>query len=365
MYSVNGKRREAGLGSARDVSLVQARAKADAMRDVVTAGGDPLREKAATKTFLEVANELGTELKKSWRSPGQSAEWDRCLEYLAPLHEIAAGQLNVSDVKRAMKPLLDRPTVAAYALTIVKRVCTYASAHGYRDENASNPAVLYTATSRPRIKRQHHEAVPYREAPALMATLQARGDVLGDALTFIALTGCRKMEALDADWSEIDLASATWTIPLERMKTGTRDHAVPHVVPLTPPAVALLMRQPTVPTARGVGERQKGRVFVTKRKRRLPPSCFKYIVAKMNGTVHGLRSALRDYLGNETDVPREIAEGLLAHVVGGVEGAYRREIALRKHRDALTIWAKYLGFTWQESEAVPTQDVADQGREAA
>jgi integrase len=33
-------------------------------------------------------------------------------------------------------------------------------------------------------------------------------------------------------------------------------------------------------------------------------------------TVHGFRSAFRDWAGNETHCPREIAEAALAHVVG-------------------------------------------------
>ena len=40
-------------------------------------------------------------------------------------------------------------------------------------------------------------------------------------------------------------------------------------------------------------------------------------------TVHGLRSASRDWRA-ETCGPRELAEALLPHAVGGVEGAYAR-----------------------------------------
>ncbi len=35
-----------------------------------------------------------------------------------------------------------------------------------------------------------------------------------------------------------------------------------------------------------------------------------------NATIHGFRSAFRDWAGNETHFPREIAEAALAHVVG-------------------------------------------------
>jgi hypothetical protein len=53
---------------------------------------------------------------------------------------------------------------------------------------------------------------------------------------------------------------------------------------------------------------------------------------------HGFRSSLRD----ETDFPREVCEGVLAHVVGGVEGAYRRSDVLEKRRALLEAWASYV-----------------------
>jgi integrase len=64
---------------------------------------------------------------------------------------------------------------------------------------------------------------------------------------------------------------------------------------------------------------------------------------KLDGvTVHGFRSAFRDWAGNETHFPREIAEAALAHVVGDkAEQAYRRADALEKRRELMTSWAVY------------------------
>ena len=58
-------------------------------------------------------------------------------------------------------------------------------------------------------------------------------------------------------------------------------------------------------------------------------------------TTHGFRSAFRDWCGNETSFPREVAEAALAHVVGGVEGAYRRSDALEKRRLLMESWAQH------------------------
>jgi hypothetical protein len=63
---------------------------------------------------------------------------------------------------------------------------------------------------------------------------------------------------------------------------------------------------------------------------------------KVNSTVHGFRSAFRDWCGEATSFPREIAEGALSHVVGDeTERSYRRGDALAKRRKLMEAWAPY------------------------
>ena len=59
-------------------------------------------------------------------------------------------------------------------------------------------------------------------------------------------------------------------------------------------------------------------------------------------TVHGMRSAFRDWAGEETNFAREVAEAALAHVVGdAAEQAYRRGDALEKRRKLMSAWAAF------------------------
>jgi integrase len=59
-------------------------------------------------------------------------------------------------------------------------------------------------------------------------------------------------------------------------------------------------------------------------------------------TAHGFRSTFRDWAGNETDFPRELAEQALAHAIGDkAEQAYRRSDALERRRRLMTAWADY------------------------
>ena len=62
-----------------------------------------------------------------------------------------------------------------------------------------------------------------------------------------------------------------------------------------------------------------------------------------DATVHGFRSSFRDWVGETTRFPREVAEAALAHAVGNeVERAYRRGDALNERRKLMTAWAAYL-----------------------
>jgi integrase len=59
-------------------------------------------------------------------------------------------------------------------------------------------------------------------------------------------------------------------------------------------------------------------------------------------TAHGFRSAFRDWCGNETQFPRELAEHALAHVIGDkAEQAYRRSDALARRRELMEAWANF------------------------
>ncbi len=68
-------------------------------------------------------------------------------------------------------------------------------------------------------------------------------------------------------------------------------------------------------------------------------------------TPHGFRSAFRDWCGDQTSFPREVAEAALAHKTGDdTENAYRRSDALEKRRKLMTAWANYV--TAKPSEKV-------------
>ena len=184
-----------------------------------------------------------------------------------------------------------------------------------------------------RVERGHHAAMPYARVPAFLAEVRKRDAVAALAIEFTVLTAARTGEVLGAVWDEVDLDEKVWAIPAARMKAGRQ-----HRVPLSPAAIAILKKMKKIATGNYVFPgRKPGRP--------LSNMSMEMILRRMNvedATMHGFRSSFRDWVGNETDFQRELAEAALAHVVGdAVEQAYRRGDALEKRRAMMDAWAKF------------------------
>lgn len=80
--------------------------------------------------------------------------------------------------------------------------------------------------------------------------------------------------------------------------------------------------------------------------RPLSNMAFKLLLTRMGEkdfVPHGFRSSFRDWCGECTPFPREIAEAALAHIVGNaVEQAYRRGDALEKRRALMEAWSSFV-----------------------
>jgi integrase len=179
----------------------------------------------------------------------------------------------------------------------------------------------------------HHAAMPYSQLPAFLLRLRERPAIAAMALDFLILTAGRTGEVLGAQWREIDFAAKAWTIPGKRMKGGRERR-----VPLSRPALAILARLAEVKTGPFVFPGQR-------REKPLSNMCLEMVLRRMNVdgvTVHGFRSAFRDWAGDQTTFPREVCEAALAHIAGdATERAYRRGDALSKRRDLMEAWAEF------------------------
>ena len=312
------------------------------MRATLAGGSCPLAAKRLVRevwTFKDACDEWERAFGGQWKNDASRIEFQRHVGYCGGrggIWDVPIAELGVADVVRVVGGRKSTPAVAVNVLSLVRRVVTYAAAHGHRDVDKVNPAdrslINAILPLGGRVGgRKHHAAMPYRDVPAFVSRLRERDGAKFRALEMIVLTGARKNEVLGMTFDEVDLEQGVWTVPASRMKAGRS-----HCVPLTARAVEIIEAQ------RALSRDGSGLVFPSRRGRALSRfNAFDYIDTG-DATIHGFRSTLRDWLGDETDHEREAAEGILAHVVGGVEGAYRRGTGLRKRRAALEGWAEYL-----------------------
>jgi len=344
MYQFGGHQRELGLGAARDVSLARARDKAALYRGMLADGIDPLvakRAEQAIPTFGEVAEKVIEIATADSKNEKHAYQWQQTLTVkAAALSKIRVDRVTVEDILKVLQPLWETQNETASRLRgRIERVLDYAKVKRWR--SGENPAVWKANLdvllgARRKLVRGHHRALAYHECPAFIAALRARKSTAARALEFLTLTAARTGEVIGATWGEVDLKDKLWTIPKERMKAGKE-----HRVPLTDRAMAILAEMkigrepaPTDPIFPGprLTDPLSNMAMIAQIKR-----------MKMDLTPHGLRSSFRDFSGEMTAFPREVAEAALAHQVGDeVERAYRRGDALEKRRKLMAAWEGYL-----------------------
>ena len=361
IYRWRGKRKQLGLGPFSDIGVAEARKKAEAAKAHLLNGLDPKDQRDAEKrrsrapTFSEAAEALLKTLDKELAHPTHRRQWRRSLMDLAnPLADIPVDEVTTDQVLDVLTPIWNEtPDMAGRTRGRIERVLDAAKARGHR--TGENPArwrghlaVLLPKRSRKTVR--HHPALPFGEVAAFVAELRSREAVAARALEFTILTAARTGETIGATWSEIDLAAKVWTIPAGRMKMG-----VEHRVPLTGRAVAIL--RDLLDGAEQLGRtRPADPVFLSPDLRRpLSNAAMEMLLRRMNSdvTVHGFRSTFRDWAGEATEFPRELAEAALAHKVGdAVEQAYRRGDALEKRRRLMEDWATHCTLRPPDKERI-------------
>jgi integrase len=152
---------------------------------------------------------------------------------------------------------------------------------------------------------------------------------------FMVLTATRSGEARGAEWSEVDLDNAVWTIPAGRMKAKK-----PHRVPLSRGCLSILKK------AENVRQEDCGLIFpgAIKRKPLSDMTLSKLMKElKIAAVPHGFRSSFRDWAGEQTTHPREVIEFALAHVIKDkAEAAYARSDLFDKRSKLMDDWSLFV-----------------------
>ena len=114
-----------------------------------------------------------------------------------------------------------RPETARRVRQRMRTIFRWAMANELIETNPAGEAIDGALPSMPKIKA-HLRALPYEEVGSALKTVDASqtSHAAKQCLRFLMFTAARSGEARGATWDEMDLESATWTIPGSRMKAG-------------------------------------------------------------------------------------------------------------------------------------------------
>jgi len=362
----DGKRlRDMGLGSARDVTLQQARKEAAAARQQRAAGLDPIQARdearraaraAAERLWGQAVDDFVANIRDGWKSTHnprakkiqqpdgtlvgtQENQWRQSLREYGPPADTPVRLVTTQLILDGLRPVWiprdqgGKVETASRVRGRIERIWDAERVAG--NVSGDNPARwkghlehLLPAPERLKQKR-NHPALPYDQAPALYAALRFRTSRTARALRFLLLTAARTGEVTGMpDLSEIDFERKLWLIPGERMKSD-----VDHEVPLVPEAMELLRDLPRDKPPFDLSENSM--LYFLQRD---PPKGLGFPC-----TVHGLRSTFRDWVSETTNHSREVAEMAIAHQVKDkTEAAYRRGKLREKRKVLMEDWLHYL-----------------------
>jgi integrase len=244
-------------------------------------------------------------------------------------------------VMKCLEPIWTTKRVTAERVRgRIERILDWARVRGFRSgENSArwrgHLDHLLPKTSKTKAKK-HHPALSYAELPAFMAKLREQDSTAARALEFTILTAARSGEVLKARTDEINLGDKVWIVPPDHSKTG-----IEHRIPLSVRALELSNCPGSALFPGRHPDKAIGKMAMRDLLERLGHD---------DVTVHGFRSAFRDWCGDHTAFAREVAEAALGHRVGNeVERAYRRGDELDKRRKLMEAWATYCASPPAES----------------
>lgn len=228
---IDGKEKRKTLGQFPDMPLRTARVQNILLRD------KPEESPEKEKLFGEVAEEWLTVRMEGRASPGylKSVEL-RISKYIEPaLFSTPINDVTAPQVLTLLRLVENSGFVetAHRVRNIISQIFRFGVACGYC---VNDPAAPLTGALKPSKSKPFPAITTEPELKKLVSDiLSYQQPMMRYALLFSLLTAARPGEVRAAEWKEIDVDKATWTIPADKMKMG-----VEHTVSLSSQLVDVL-----------------------------------------------------------------------------------------------------------------------------
>lgn len=363
-YLFDGKRYDLSIGSYPEISLKEARKRAIEARNKLNQGINPKPEKkpliepakaaATLPTFKEYALACHELKSLEWINKKHSNQWINTLRDYAfkEIGDLPINEVDTEHILKILEPIWTTKTETASRLR-ARIEWVLASATTRKMRLGFNPALwrghLETILQKPSkvTPVKHHKALPYKEIPAFIKELKECDSVTALALQFLILNANRTGEVRFGLRQEV--VDDLWIIPAERMKIKKE-----HRVPLGKRSLELLA------VAKAIDP--ESIYLFSNNQKPLNNVAMANLIKKLKRsvTVHGFRSAFRDWVAEETDHSHEVAEKALAHTVANqVEAAYRRGDLLERRKRLSADWESYCQTgRWGDVITLPKQKAA-------
>jgi integrase len=349
LYRLNGQHRRATLGSYPTLSLADARDRAREMLREIGKGNDPAGIKIEARRreaqlFEAIAAEFVERHCKPNNRGWRRQEHDLQQVFLPLWRSRPIKSITRADILEVLDNIADRtsPQRATRYLALIKKLFNWCAERGYIEASpAANIKPPGKTNSRDRVLSDIELRLVWR-------CCEAAGWPFGDLFRLLILTAQRLGEVSTMCWHDIDLETATWTVPAAIAKNG-----VANEVPLSPAATDILMHLP--PLGR------RGFVFPALNGSANPVSGFSKAKARLDKDIaaalaeadqppmqqwrlHDLRRTAASRMA-QLGVAPHVIEKVLNHISGslaGVAGIYNRYGYTREKRQALELWAEHI-----------------------
>ena len=245
-YRIEGKEKLLAIGLYPNVILAEAREKKDQAKKQIANGVDPSAFKIASKqsvrrvvegNFEFVAREWHLKNSQRWSIKNAELLMGRLENYIFPwLGTCSVAEITPMQLLETLRRIESRGALetAHRVYQLCGQIFRYAVATGRASRDPTGD--LRGALSPTKVT--HFASII--EPPKIGALLRVINGYEGFfvtkcALRLAPLVFVRPGELRTAEWSEIDLSKAEWTIPAEKMKMR-----VPHLIPLSNQALAIL-----------------------------------------------------------------------------------------------------------------------------
>ena len=335
-----------GLGSFPVMTLAMARERClDNLRRVAQ-GHDILKPSPKIPTVAEAFEGVITERAPGWSNSKTRGSWYRSLAFSSKISSRLVSDVKPSDIRSVITPLWHpHPKTARELRGHLFGAMQWAVNQGYSDSNPASPGVTQGLGKQARTV--HHKSLAHPLLGSALAQVRDSDAWWAEkaCLIFLALTGVRSGEARLATWEEIDLDTATWTIPAPRMK-----NKIEHKVPLSTQSIQILLH------ARDQSGRSQGTIFPPQRGgqyihggmlSRLPKRL------RLPFVPHGLRSSFRNWAASRPHIAHHTAEMVLAHTPKeAVVKAYLNDVFFEQRQPVMQEWSDYLYQTMDPVDPV-------------